>query len=152
MGRPGPGADGPLRPGFDPGLVAHGTRLLQQLPVTAGREVVLHGDFNPGNVLTARRQPWLAIDAKPMTGDPGYDPWPLLEQIDDPFAYPDARRVLADRFTLLADALDQDTQRLQSWAVARNVETALWAFGEGDPDGASQIMGQVRVLADLAGL
>jgi streptomycin 6-kinase len=141
-----------LRPGFDPGLVAHGTRLLQQLPVTAGREVVLHGDFNPGNVLTARRQPWLAIDAKPMTGDPGYDPWPLLEQIDDPFAYPDARRVLADRFALLANALDQDTQRLQGWAVARNVETALWAFGEGDPNGASQIMNQVRVLADLAGL
>jgi streptomycin 6-kinase len=141
-----------LRPGFDPGLVAHGTRLLQQLPLTAGREVVLHGDFNPGNVLAAQRQPWLAIDAKPMTGDPGYDPWPLLEQIDDPFAYPDARRVLAGRFTLLADALDQDTQRLQAWAVARNVETALSALDEGDPDGASQIMDQVRVLADLAGL
>jgi streptomycin 6-kinase len=87
-----------------------------------------------------------------MTGDPCYDPWPLLEQIDDPFAHPDARRVLADRFTLLADALNQDTRRLQAWAVARNVETALWALDEGDPDSASQIMGQVRVLADLAGL
>jgi streptomycin 6-kinase len=152
MGRPGPGPDGPAAARLRSRTGSAGTRLLQQLPVTAGREVVLHGDFNPGNVLTARRQPWLAIDAKPMTGDPGYDPWPLLEQIDDPFAYPDARRMLADRFTLLANALDQDTQRLQGWAVARNVETALWAFGEGDPNVASQIMDQVRVLADLAGL
>jgi streptomycin 6-kinase len=141
-----------LRPRLDPGLVTHGARLLRQLPATAAHEVLLHGDFNPGNVLAARRQPWLAIDAKPMIGDPGYDPWPLLEQIDDPFAYPDARRVLTDRFALLASVLDQDARRLQSWAVARRVETALWAVDQGDRRGGSEIMDQARVLADLAGL
>ncbi|WP_248959009.1 aminoglycoside phosphotransferase family protein [Sphaerisporangium perillae] len=141
-----------FRPGFDPGLVAHGTRLLRELPGTATREVVLHGDFNPGNVLAATRRPWLAIDAKPMIGDPGYDPWPLVEQIDDPFAHSDARRVAGERFALVADALGEDARRLQAWAVARRVETALWAVQHGDLDGGSRVMREARILADLAGI
>lgn len=42
-----------LRPGFDPAIVAHGIRLLRALPSTAGREVVVHGDFNSGNIVAA---------------------------------------------------------------------------------------------------
>lgn len=141
-----------FRPGFDPGLVAHGTRLLRELPVSAAREVVLHGDFNPGNVLAARREPWLAIDAKPMIGDPAYDPWPLLEQVDDPFAHPEPRRVLAERSALLAGALGEDVRRLQAWAVARRVETALWAVDQGRPRSGAEIMDEARVLVGLAGL
>jgi len=66
----------------DTGLFAAGAELLRQLPYGASRNVVLHGDFNPGNVLSAQREPWLAIDAKPMVGDAAYDPWPLIQQID----------------------------------------------------------------------
>src|SRR5207248_2623159 len=62
------------RPALDPGLVALGADLLESLPRSATDEVVVHGDFNPTNLLAAERQPWLAIDAKPMVGDPGYDP------------------------------------------------------------------------------
>ncbi|MFH8404031.1 aminoglycoside phosphotransferase family protein [Streptomyces sp. NPDC018019] len=141
-----------LRPGYDPGLVRLGTRLLRELPATAGREVVVHGDFNPGNVLSARRRPWLAIDPKPMVGDPGYDPWPLLEQIDDPFEHPDPRPVLRERFALVADALDEDPARLSAWAAARTVENALWCADHGDvPDGAEELE-VAAALASLAGL
>ncbi|GGL12697.1 hydroxyurea phosphotransferase [Sphaerisporangium melleum] len=140
-----------LRPGFDPGLVAHGVRLLRELPGTAARQVVLHGDFNPGNVLAARRRPWLAIDAKPMVGDPAYDPWPLVEQIDDPFRHPVPRPVLAARCALVAGALGEDARRLQAWAVARGVEMALW-MAEHDVPGAGLAMARVRVFAGLAGL
>ncbi|MEE1941904.1 aminoglycoside phosphotransferase family protein [Streptomyces sp. TRM 70361] len=139
-------------PGFDPALVALGVRLLRELPATADREVVVHGDFNPGNVLAARRG-WLAIDAKPMVGDPLYDPWPLIEQIDDPFARPDPRPVVAARCALVAGVLGADVARLQAWAVARRVEEALWrADVTGDPAGGAALLRQVRVLADLAGL
>jgi streptomycin 6-kinase len=140
-----------LRPPFDPGLVAHGARLLRELPASASREVIVHGDVNPGNVLAAERRPWLAIDAKPMTGDPGYDPYPLLEQIDDPFAAPEPRRVVAARLALLADALGEDAGRLAAWAVARRVEAALWSADLGH-DGAEGVMGEARVMAELAGL
>lgn len=69
------------RPRLDPGLVEHGAALLESLPRTATHTVVLHGDINPGNILAAHREPWLAIDPKPMVGDPAYDPAPLLAQV-----------------------------------------------------------------------
>ncbi|SFK63939.1 streptomycin 6-kinase [Streptomyces pini] len=140
-------------PGFDPALVALGVRLLRELPGTAAREAVVHGDLNPGNVLAAGRRPWLAVDAKPMTGDPLYDPWPLIEQIGYAFGQPVPRDVVAARCSLVAGALGEDAGRLMAWAVARRVESALWAVAEGgDLEAGTAMMAQVRTLADLAGL
>ncbi|MQY15531.1 hypothetical protein SRB5_57130 [Streptomyces sp. RB5] len=138
-----------LRPGYDPGLVAHGAALLRELPATAARTAVVHGDFNPGNVLAAERRPWLAIDAKPMAGDPAYDVYPLLEQIDDPYAHPAPAQVVARRFALLAGELGEDAARLRAWAVARRVETALWLADHGDTAGGAAVMGEARLIADL---
>ena len=139
-----------LKPDFDPGLVTLGARLLRDLPATAPRTVIVHGDFNPGNVLAARRQPWLAIDAKPMIGDPGYDPWPLVAQIDDPFAHSDPLRVLAERFALVADVVGEDVRRLAAWALAREVESALWAAEHPRSPIAYGSMEKARVFARLA--
>lgn len=141
-----------LRPDFDPGLVATAVRQLRELPASATREVIVHGDFNPGNVLSARRRPWLAIDAKPMIGDPGYDPWPLLAQIDDPFSRPDPRRVLAERFALVGDVLGEDVRRLAAWALAREVESALWAVEYADSPIVHGSMDKACVFAELAEL
>ncbi len=141
-----------LRPGYDPGLVALGADLLRKLPVTATREVVVHGDFNPGNVLAARRRPWLAIDPKPMVGDPAYDPWPLLTQVDDPFTHPDPRPVLRERCTLVGGVLGEDPARLFAWSVARAVESALWSADHDDVAGGATELAEARVLAELAGL
>lgn len=141
-----------FRPDFDVRLVALGTRLLRELPATAAREVVVHGDFNPQNVLSATREPWLAIDAKPMIGDPGYDPWPLIEQVDDPFEFSDAAAVLAERFAAVADVVGEPVRRLLSWAVARRVETALWCVAEGDEEDGHDVMAEAQLLAELAEL
>ncbi len=141
-----------LRPDFDPGLVATGVRLLRELPGAAAREVIVHGDFNPGNVLSARRRPWLAIDAKPMIGDPGYDPWPLLAQIDDPFNHADPRRVLAERLALVGDVLGEDVWRIAAWAFAREVESALWAVDHAQSPIAHGSLSKAYVFAELAGL
>ncbi|MGH9046049.1 MAG: aminoglycoside phosphotransferase family protein, partial [Acidimicrobiales bacterium] len=59
-----------LRPPFDPGLVELGAHMLESLSIPASEEVLVHGDANPTNFLSARREPWLLIDAKPMVGDP----------------------------------------------------------------------------------
>ncbi|MEV4621051.1 aminoglycoside phosphotransferase family protein [Asanoa sp. NPDC049573] len=138
-----------IRPGYDPGLVAEGVRLLRQLPGSAPRTVLLHGDFNPGNILSGPDGGWLAIDPKPMVGDPAYDPWPLLEQIDDPFAHPDPAAVLRARVRLLADELSLSPERIVLWSVARRVETALWAAHHGNVPGGAAIMTEARALADL---
>ncbi|MFT2018200.1 aminoglycoside phosphotransferase family protein [Streptomyces sp. 796.1] len=141
-----------LDPGYDPGLVAIGVDLLRTLPGSAGREVVVHGDFNPGNVLASGRRPWLAIDPKPMVGDPGYDPWPLLTQLDEPFEYAAPAPLLAHRYALVGDAVGEDPQRLLAWSVARTVESALWFAAMGEIEDGAEEMAQATVLAGLAGL
>ncbi|MEU9123380.1 aminoglycoside phosphotransferase family protein [Streptomyces sp. NPDC048506] len=143
---------GRLRPGYDPGLVALGIELLRTLPATAAREVVVHGDVNPSNVLAAERRPWLVIDAKPMVGDPAYDPWPLLLQLDDPFAHPEPRPVLRERYALVAEVLGEDPARLLAWSVARGVESALWSADHDDIEGGAEELTELQVLAELAGL
>ena len=69
--------------GTDPGILTLGIELLRGLPRSSDRQVVVHGDFNPGNLLAASRAPYLAIDPKPMLGDPAYDPWSLVAQLGD---------------------------------------------------------------------
>jgi streptomycin 6-kinase len=138
-----------IRPGYDAGLVAEGARRLKELPGSAHRDVLLHGDFNPGNVLSCGDGRWVAIDPKPMIGDPAYDPWPLLVQVDDPFAYPDAARVLRARVGRVADELTVDPQRIALWAAARSVEAALWAADHGDVAAGAATLREARLLIDL---
>ncbi|UFU08047.1 aminoglycoside phosphotransferase family protein [Ruania halotolerans] len=94
--------------------------------------VLLHGDLNPGNVLLdaprGHGAHWLAIDPKPMAGDPGYDLWPLLSQLDQPFAYPDPPAELAARVRLAEATLGVPAQRICEWALARCVESILWQW------------------------
>lgn len=140
-----------LRPGYDPHLVASAVELLRTLPRSATRDVVVHGDFNPGNVLGAGRLPWLAIDPKPMAGDPGYDPCPLVMQVDDPMRYPAPGKVLRHRFGLVADVTGEPVDRLTAWAFARLVESAFDRLNVGMRGHADQ-MAQATVLAGLAGV
>ena len=39
---------------------------------------MIHGDLHYENVMAADREPWLAIDPKPMSGDPHYELAPML--------------------------------------------------------------------------
>jgi len=139
-----------IRPGYDPGLVAEGVRLLRSLPADAERTVLLHGDFNPGNILSDS-DGWRAIDPKPLVGDPAYDPWPLLEQIDNPFSYADPGAQLRERVALLAHSLGLPADRIVAWCLARRVETALFAAQHGDVTGGAQLLAEARILADLPG-
>ena len=45
-------------------------------PASVG--MIIHGDLHHHNVLAADREPWLVIDPKPMSGDPHYEPAPML--------------------------------------------------------------------------
>ena len=138
-----------LAPPYDPGLVARGIELLRTLPASAERQVVVHGDYNPGNILAAARAPWLVIDPKPMIGDPGYDLCPLLLQVDDPFAHPDPAAILSDRVDLVANAIDLPSERILAWCLARCVESALWYAARSEVDNGTNEMTMAATIAAL---
>ncbi|MFJ9741856.1 aminoglycoside phosphotransferase family protein [Streptomyces sp. NPDC101166] len=86
---------------------------------------LLHWDLHDGNVLAADRAPWLAIDPKPLAGDPGFDLWPALA---NRFDAADVRW----RFDAMTDVLSLDRARARAWTLARILQNALWDIENGD--------------------
>jgi len=105
---------------LDPGLARAGIELFRSLPTTAERRVLLCTDLHAGNVLAARREPWLVIDPKPYLGDPTYDALQHLLNCEE--------RLVADPAGLakrMADLLGLDPDRLISWLFARCIQESI---------------------------
>jgi streptomycin 6-kinase len=109
--------------GFDPGIVRAGIALLRELPPTAADSVLLCADLHAGNVLRSRREPWLAIDPKPVVGDPSFDVVQHMLNCDERLATDPVR--LARR---VAELLDLDPYRVRLWLFARCAQESI-----GDP-------------------
>ena len=88
--------------------------------------IALHGDLHHYNILTAERAPWLAIDPKGVTGDPGYDvgQFFLNPDLGDILAKPE---VVRRRLDVFAEELHYDRARLAAWAFAEVVLSACWS-------------------------
>ncbi|MGE9697167.1 MULTISPECIES: aminoglycoside phosphotransferase family protein [unclassified Streptomyces] len=87
-------------------------------------ERLLHWDLHYGNVLAAHRAPWLAIDPKPLAGDPAFDLLPALTNRYDPTD-------TARRFAVLAEAVGADRERAAAWTRGRVLQTVLWEVEAG---------------------
>ncbi len=98
----------------DAGLVREGLRLFAELSQPAPADVLLATDLHAGNVLRARREPWLVIDPKPFVGDPAYDATQHLLNCD--------ARLRSDPHGTIrrfADLLGVDHERTHLWTFAR---------------------------------
>ena len=62
-----------------------------------------------------------------MSGDPHYEPAPMLWNRFDEYAG-DARAVLRRRFHTLVDAAGLDEERARDWVVVRMIINAHWAI------------------------
>lgn len=103
--------------GFDPGLAREGSAVMRALPRNAERAVLLCTDLHAGNVLSARREPWLVIDPKPFIGDPAFDPVQHMLNCDQRLAADPVG--LAERMAELAGV---DPERVRLWLFARSVQ------------------------------
>ncbi|MCG2718424.1 MAG: aminoglycoside phosphotransferase family protein, partial [Nanoarchaeota archaeon] len=50
-------------------LVDAAEQILAEFIPSMGERVLLHGDLHHWNILSAKRQPWLALDPKGVTGE-----------------------------------------------------------------------------------
>ncbi|WP_017580090.1 aminoglycoside phosphotransferase family protein [Nocardiopsis valliformis] len=95
---------------------------------------LLHWDLHYENILAplegsaaARRGPWLAIDPKPLAGDPGFELLPALrnrwaeaEGTGDPV------RATRHRFDLITEVAGIDRGRARAWTRVRLLQDCLW--------------------------
>ncbi|MFI5798351.1 aminoglycoside phosphotransferase family protein [Streptomyces sp. NPDC051677] len=130
-----------------------GARLIADC-AAAVREVVaepgdrlLHWDLHYENVLAADpttpgrttpgrtasdRAPWLAIDPKPLAGDPGFE---LLPALGDRYDPADVRW----RFDAMTDVLGLDRERARAWTLGRVLQDCLWEIEDGRPPEAERL-------------
>lgn len=96
---------------------------------------LVHTDLHYTNVLAADREPWLVIDPKPLSGDPHYEPAPMLwNRWDEVVASGDVRDTVRRRFHTLVDVAGLDEHRARDWVVVRELHNALWCL-EDSPGG-----------------
>ncbi len=93
---------------------------------TDGR--LVHGDLHYANVL-GRGATWVAIDPKPLSGDPHFELSPMLLNRFDELSG-DVRGGLRRRFETLVDVADLDEDRARDWAIVRVLANAGWAIAE----------------------
>jgi streptomycin 6-kinase len=94
---------------------------------------LLHWDLHYDNILAGERQPWLAIDPKPLAGDPGFELLPALDnRWNEVVATGNVTRAVLRRFDLLTDVLGLDRQRAAGWTLGRVLQNALWDIEDGE--------------------
>ncbi|MET8707408.1 aminoglycoside phosphotransferase family protein [Streptomyces californicus] len=93
---------------------------------------LLHWDLHYDNILAGRAEAgrageWIALDPKPLAGDPGFELFPALDNLFD------ADEVVW-RFDALTEALglDHDRERARAWTLGRVLQHGLWAAGDGE--------------------
>ncbi len=110
-------------------LVERAEALFADLLPSQVAPVLLHGDLHHWNIMTAEREPWLALDPKGIAGEPAYEVGALLRnQIPRLLASPNPASAMARRVDILADELGFDRARLAGWGVAQAVLSAWWSI------------------------
>lgn len=99
-------------------LVADCAAALREVADEPGDQL-LHWDLHYENVLASDRAPWLAIDPKPLAGDPGFELWPALDNRFD-------ADEITWRFDAMTDALGLDRTRARAWTLGRLLQNAVW--------------------------
>jgi streptomycin 6-kinase len=97
---------------------------LRELGPTQEDVVLCHQDLHGGNILRAEREPWLAIDSKPIVAERAYDLVPAARDLDE-----DQRITVAEirrRLDVLSDRLGVDRERVRRWMIAKHL---AWATG-----------------------
>jgi streptomycin 6-kinase len=106
---------------FERKLLDAALEALEELPRTQGPQVLLHQDLHGDNILAAQREPWLAIDPKPLAGEREFGIAPIVRSRE----LGHSRAEVLGRFDRLTSELGLARERARGWTIA---QTIAWAF------------------------
>jgi streptomycin 6-kinase len=110
-----------------PTLFDTGEQLYTELCESMTEHVLLHGDLHQDNILSAEREPWLAVDPKGVIGEPAYETGPLLRNFwPDILSVPNPKSMMRRRIDQLAAELNFERERVYSWGLAQSALSMLW--------------------------
>jgi streptomycin 6-kinase len=119
------GGTGPI----PPHLLDRAEGLFRDLLSSADEAYVLHGDLHHDNILSATREPWLAIDPKGVIGERAYDTAAFMMNPTPEVGYrPDARHILHRRVDQISEALGLDRERVRAYGIAFGVLSGVWSL------------------------
>jgi len=131
---------------LDTALVEKAEKIFFELVFSSVKPVLLHGDLHHDNVLSAQREPYLAIDPKGVLGEPCYEvgaflrnPLPGLLKGGNP------RKLMQRRVDMIVERLGFDRQRVIGWGMSQAVLSAIWC----DEDGIDCTRGVMHVATIL---
>jgi streptomycin 6-kinase len=107
---------------FERALVEAAQAAARELSASQSALVLCHQDFQGSNVLRAEREPWLAIDPKPIVGEPAFDVASLLRDR----RWEIRADVIRRRLDVLAEELQLDRDRMRGWGI---VHALYWGVG-----------------------
>ncbi len=110
---------------------------------------LVHTDLHDENVLAGGRASWVAIDPQPLSGDPHYEPAPMLwNRWDEVLAARDPRFAVRRRFHTLVDVAGLDEQRARDWVVVREAHNAMWAIEDSDVGRVTTAVTIIKAVQD----
>lgn len=142
------GTTGPLPACY----VEEAERLFAELLPTQAEPVLLHGDLHHWNILSAEREPWLAIDPKGVTGEPAYEVGAWIRNPNlDQMTRSELKRMTVRRLDQFSEELGFDRTRLRDWAFAQAVLSAWWSIEDHGSDWYTGMLVLIEVLATIKG-
>lgn len=134
---------GPGREVLPRRFVEQARHLAAQLSTDPGVDArLLHTDLHFANVLRGQRHRWLAIDPKPMAGDPAFEVAPALwNRVADLGTGSSVRPALRRRLEIVCEHAGIDEQRAKAWTIVRLVD-----YARSEPPGSAAASLAVAVV------
>jgi streptomycin 6-kinase len=124
---------------FERVLLDRAIETLNDLAASQGEQVLIHQDLHGDNVLRTQREPWLAIDPKPLVGEREFGLSPIIRSCE----FGHSELDVTHRLDRLTSELGVDRERARLWAfghavawgfeggrvLPQHLETARWLLG-----------------------
>lgn len=116
-------------------IFSKGRDFYRELLKSSNQKILLHGDLHHENILSAEREPFLAIDPKGIIGDIGYE---ISVFLCNPrtwiLEHPDSKKILTDRIIQFSEAFEIEPKILYRWAYALSTLAAFWSLQDKSSD------------------